>query len=81
MAWAILVLLASQICDKSVSNRCWRYFNLVEKSCSGYAHYCHKTVLAVFKFGGQIKKRQITKLKSPPNKRHIQYVECPSKIP
>ena len=33
-----------------------------------------KTTLVLFKFGGRTKNRQTAKLKSPPNKLHMQYM-------
>ena len=57
---------------ESAGNCCWRHFNLA-KSCSCYTYNSYETILALFKFGGQTKNRQTTKLKPPPNKLRIQY--------
>ena len=35
----------------------------------------YKTILALFRFGGQTKNRQTTKLKSSPNKLRTQYIK------
>ena len=67
-------LLASQIFGESVSNRCWRYFNLA-KSCSCYTYNSNEAILASFKFGRRTKNRQTAKLKSSPNILWIRYVQ------
>ena len=56
---------SANICE-SVGNCCWRHFNLVEScSCYPYIANSYETILALFKFDGQMKK-------SPNNIYHCQ---------
>ena len=66
-------LLVSRIFGgESVGNLCWHYFNLA-KSCSCYTYNSYETILALFKFCGQTKSHQATKLKAPPNIQRVRY--------